>query len=703
MAQKTVFSFEVFDTLVTYRTATARGVLCALRHELRVREDLGLPMRLVEEFLEVRTTADYELRYPQGTEEDEEPVAIRLDDIYARIARRYPELDPSLIATIRQLELKLTAELLIGIPETIARVHRLLDAGERVVLISDTDFTGAEVERLLAGIDTRLAACPCYLSSELGQTKHSGELFRQVLQAEGLAPRQLVHLGHDLRSDLRMPRALGIKAELYKGARLSEIEWAYYEEDSLFCQLLAGTSKTYRILHPDASSQALIGAGLAGPLFYGFIRDVLDQANRRDIRRLYFIARDGMIFRRLARAIAHERGLDLDLRYLYGSRRAFRLPSVFEITPREHRWLAERIPMLSLAMLAERVDMTGEELHALLPDALRARLSDLDASIPEPLTLELLEHFDEIPAIREAILDNARRARDLLIAYLEQEGFFDAGPVGTVDIGWMGGSQDSLYKIAASHQPEIEIQGFYFGLFHYSHYTSQRNRKTAYAIRPNHVEDNIVALHTELLAQADHGQTVGYEHRPDGRVVPRLRDDGGHLRDWGISEFLDGAEWFAAEYAHLSGRYSLLTEHFDAILPPLFALMRKPTRLIAETLGRVPYSGDHCDLALRESAPAFGLREAFEYAFRRRYEDRRLMTEWYEASLVRSPPLVRLILRLHPLSQGLKVLVKHSVLDSLKAARALRNYLKRLRLERATGRRLSRELAAARASAPKPL
>lgn len=697
MTRKTVFSFGVFDTLVTYRTATVRGVLCALRHELHVRQDLGLPTRLVEEFLEVRTTADYQVRYPLGTE-DEEPVAVRLDAIYARIAQRYPEIDPALIATIRRLELELTAELLIGIPENIDRVHQLLDAGERVVLISDTDLTGAEVENLLAGIDARLAACPCYVSSDLGLTKRSGELFRHVLQAEGIAPGQLVHLGHDVRADRRMPRALGISAERYKGALLSEIEWASHEEDSLFCQLLAGASKTYRILHPDASSQALIGAGLAGPLFYGFIRDALDQAQQRGLRRLYFIARDGMVFLRLARAIARERGLDLDLRYLYGSRRAFRLPSVFEITPREHRWLAERIPMLSLAMLAERVDMTGEELHALLPDALRARLSDLDASIPEPLTLELLEHFDEIPAIREAILGNARRARDLLIAYLEQEGFFDAGPVGTVDIGWMGGSQDSLYKIAASHKPEIEIHGFYFGLFHYSHYTSARNRKTAYAIRPNHVEDNIVALHTELLAQADHGQTVGYERRPDGRIVPKLRDDGGHLRDWGVGEFLDGAEWFATEYARLAGRYPLLTEHFDAVLPRLFELMHKPPRLIAETLGRVPYSGDHCDLALRESAPAFGVREAFDYAFRRRYEDRRLMTEWYEASLVRSAPLARLILRLHPLSQGLKVLVKHSVLDSLKLARTLRKHLRRFRLERATGRRLIRDLSAARAS-----
>jgi len=683
MVRNTVFSFSLFDTLVTYRTATARGVLCVLNHELHLQQDLGLPLQLVEEFLEVRTKADYEARHPTGIEK---PVAVCLDQIYARIAQRYPELDPRLIARIRQLELELTAELLVGIPENITRVHRLLEAGKRVVLISDTVFTSNEVKHLLSGIDTRLASCPCYVSADLGLTKHSGELFRHVLQTEGLAPKQLIHLGADDWADVRMARTLGISAELYPGAHLSEIESVYHEEDSLFSQLLGGTSKIYRILHPNASPPALIGAGLAGPLFYGFIRDTLDQAQQRGIRRLYFIARDGMIFLRLARAIARECGLDLDLRYLYGSRRAFRLPSVFELTPREYRWLAERIPKLSLAMLAERIDLRAEELRAHLPEALRARLIDLDASLPESLIREILAHFNTIPAIREAILGNAQRARDLLIAYLEQEGFFDAGPVGTIDIGWMGGSQDSLYKIAASHKPDIEIHGFYFGLFHYSHYTSARNRKTAYAIRPNHVEDNIVALHTELLAQADHGQTVGYERQADGRVVPRLRDDGGHLRDWGIAEFLDGAEWFATEYARLAGRYPLLTEHFDAILPRLLALMRKPPRLIAETLGRVPYSGDHCDLALRESAPAFGLGEALDYVFRRRYEERRLMTEWYEASLVRSPPLVRLILSLYPTVQRLKVFIKHSALDG--ARRAQRWYTHLTALWRALGWRL---------------
>ncbi|QIK38193.1 hypothetical protein GWK36_09625 [Caldichromatium japonicum] len=667
MAHQTVFSFAIFETLLTQRTATVVGVFCAMRQTLHLHPIPGLPIQLIEEFPEIRIWAEQSARYPQPGDA-RLPAAAGLDAIYGRIAERYG-LDPEQTAALRSREYATTQALLVAIPETIGRVRQLLNAGERVVLVSDSRFSAAELRSLLSCIDARLAACPCYASVDLGLTKASGALFRAVFEAEGIAPSQLIHCGNDPWSDVKVPRALGCVAEHYAGAALSELEWAYLEESHLFYQLVAGTAKVYRLYHPGSSAPGRLGAGLAAPLFYGFICQVLDEALRRGIRRLYFVARDGMIFLRLAQAIARARGLDLELRYLYGSRRAFRLPSVFELGLREYRWLTERIPTLSLAMLAERLEMRPSELFEQLPPELQAQLPDLDASLPEPLTTQLVQSFAQIPALRSAILAKAAQARALVIAYLEQEGFFDGGPVGTVDIGWMGSSQDALYKIAASHRPDIEIHGFYFGLFHYSLYTSQRNRKTPYAIRPNQVSENIVALHTELLAQADHGQTMGYERASDGRIRPRLRDDGGHLRAWGISEFLEAAEWFAAEYAHFAGRYPLLVEHFDAVVPRLLDLMRRPSRLLAETLGRIPYSGDHCDLILRESAPAFGWREALAYTFGRRYEERRLMTEWYEATLVRSPPLARLILHLQPRVQALKVLIKHSLLALRQAPR----------------------------------
>ncbi|NEV61041.1 HAD family hydrolase [Thiorhodococcus minor] len=665
MSPGKVYSFDIFETLLTRRTATAVGVFCVMQHELRARDRPELPLQLVEEFFEIRTSAERRARKRSDLDE------IDLDQIYAQIASRFPEVPVELIEEIKRLELDTEAELVVGIPRNIERAHRLLDDGHRVILVSDMYLGEEDLRRLLQVVDERLAKCPIYVSSRFKETKLSGGLYRRVLEAEGLRPRQLAHYGHNPRSDYKSPRALGIRATLDKTPLLLEVEHHYLEENHLFSQLLAGVGKTYRILHPDASPQAIVGASLAGPMFYGYILDVLLRAKALGLSRLYFIARDGMVFLKMAEAIAREQGIDIELRYLYGSRRAFRLPSVFEITPREHGWLAERIPALSLAMLAERVEMSPEELRALLPEWLRGGIQDLDASLSEGLTKTVLRQLNLVPAIRQRILENARKARAEVVAYLSQEGFFDVDRVGTVDIGWMGGSQDALYKIAASHKRDVEIQGFYFGLFHYSPYTSTKNAKTAYAIIPNHTEDNIVALHTELLAQADHGQTIGFRREEDGRVEPILRDDGAHLRDWGVGDFHAGVDWFAREYARLSRTYPLVAQSFLSVIPRLFCAMKKPSPLIAETLGSIPYSGDHCDLRLRESAPAFDLRQAFAYSFSERYENRRLMTEWYEATLARSAFPVRLVLRLHPLAQGAKFALKHSVLvaiDKLKAA-----------------------------------
>lgn len=683
---RTVFSFAIFGTLLTHRTATTSGIFQAMRQHLRLRPDRRFPAQLIEEFPAVRLDAERSARQSAGTHG-----AIDLDAIYRQFSARYPELDRRAVAELKGLELELSLSLALGIPENIALVHRLLDAGERVILTSDSYFSAVELNRLLSQIDARLAACPCYAAADLGRTKESGALFRSVFAAEGIAPAQLIHRGDNPWSDLKVPRALGCQASLYQGGELSELEWAYLDEGDLCAQLVAGTARAYRILHPDASNPARLGAILAGPLFYGFIRYVLDEAQRRGIRRLYFIARDGRIFLRLAQAIARTQGLEIDLRYLYGSRRAFRFAALFDLGPREQRWLAERIPTLSLAMLAERLEMTGSELYDQLPSEFQGCISDLEAPLPEALAGELVGAFEHLPKLRQAILAKAESVRTLLIDYLKQEGFFDGGPVGTVDIGWMGGSQDALYKVAASYRSDIEIHGFYFGLFYYSGYTSLRNRKSAYAIRPNQAVDNIVALHTELLAQADHGQTMGYERLPDGRVQPLLRGDAGYLQAWGIAEFLDAAEWFAAEYTRLALAQPLMSEHFDAMVPRLLSLMRRPPPLVAETLGRIPYSGDHCDLALRESAPAFSWREALIYTFGRRYEERRLMTEWYEATLVRSGRLARLILRLQPIVQQIKVMLKHPPLNLLRRLRMLKGKFYIYLSERSALKRLAKE------------
>ena len=233
MRQEKVFSFAVFDTVLTRQVATSRGVFCLLRHQLRTHQEFNLPAHFIEEFLEIRLSAE------RSALEDSEWEGITLDEIYAQIRRRFAELPVELIETVKQAELRLEAELIIGVPEMIRHVHALMDAGERVIFISDTYFSEAQVRGFLRSVDSRMAECPLYVSSALGKTKVSGRLFSHVLASEGIGRRALVHQGDNIEADVKAPRSLGIRGTLYQGASLSEFEFAYFEEDNDFSQLLA--------------------------------------------------------------------------------------------------------------------------------------------------------------------------------------------------------------------------------------------------------------------------------------------------------------------------------------------------------------------------------------------------------------------------------------------------------------------------------
>ena len=56
---------------------------------------------------------------------------------------------------------------------------------------------------------------PLYVSSELEMTKRTGELFKHVLEREGVQPGDLHHCGDSMVGDFLAARKLGIKAELF--------------------------------------------------------------------------------------------------------------------------------------------------------------------------------------------------------------------------------------------------------------------------------------------------------------------------------------------------------------------------------------------------------------------------------------------------------------------------------------------------------
>ena len=56
-----------------------------------------------------------------------------------------------------------------------------------------------------------------YVSSEYGKTKRTGNLFREVLEEEGMEGREgeVLHIGDHYISDYLNPRNVGMKSFLY--------------------------------------------------------------------------------------------------------------------------------------------------------------------------------------------------------------------------------------------------------------------------------------------------------------------------------------------------------------------------------------------------------------------------------------------------------------------------------------------------------
>ena len=129
-----LYSFDIFDTIITRNTATPDGIFALMQYELQ--HDSGyacLDEYIKNNFYIIRTNSEKLARENfcrRGIEE------ITLQQVYmcmattGRISARDAEL-------LMELELRVEWDNIIGISANIDIIHKLLDQGERVVFLSD--------------------------------------------------------------------------------------------------------------------------------------------------------------------------------------------------------------------------------------------------------------------------------------------------------------------------------------------------------------------------------------------------------------------------------------------------------------------------------------------------------------------------------------------------------------------------------------
>jgi FMN phosphatase YigB (HAD superfamily) len=252
-------------------------------------------------------------------------VALRADAggelhaVYTSIAKFFPL--PCSVEEMVLLEMQTEQEMLVPINATLQLIKKLRAKGDGSILyISDMYLPSFFIQERLTAFGFFHEGDRLYVSDEIGAWKRDGSLFRYIHEQEKISYYNWHHYGDSRQNDYYVPRRLGIHAHrLHYDFLPYEREWmdmpvTQYQYPSL----MAGLSRAIRLRSNYPSDQLAFIADLSAPVMVSWTIRVLQDATHRNLRKLYFFARDTHAEYLIARSLT-EHFPTLEIHYLFVS------------------------------------------------------------------------------------------------------------------------------------------------------------------------------------------------------------------------------------------------------------------------------------------------------------------------------------------------------------------------------------------------
>lgn len=433
-------SVDVFDTVLTRQVVGEPALWWVTAAALR---EAGCWEGSQEEFVTARGAAAAAV--PAGT----------LEQIYEQpvLAGRCPP--GAGLATEHHVETGLA----VGVPGAAQALQDIRAAGHRVVFVSDMHVGQDHLWQVLRTHQLVADGDELVISSRVGASKSAGTLFPQ-LHRTGQLPSW--HVGNDLWSDVAMAERAGVAALPVRLAEASRLEQVMADGTAPLASVLAGAARRVRMssdaLPPAEADLWETGADVAGQCLSAFLLWVRDQCEDDRTEQLLFLARDGELPLRMARAMPPDHWDGIELRYLEGSRRLW---SVAAAAPMGvEAWLA--------AGTAGDAGFVRQKQHVIPWGSLLSRIALEPADLAEhaalrglPVDQPLPRHLDS--AWRELLADDRIRERLQVRAeqvYRDLRELLQDGSgvtrVAVVDVGWRGQMATHVSAVLRSirqHEP----------------------------------------------------------------------------------------------------------------------------------------------------------------------------------------------------------------------------------------------------------
>ncbi len=642
MKQK-VNSFDVFETAIVRIWAKPTDLFWELGNQLKQE---GLIQVSPESWQQMRIDAETNARKasPKGE--------VTLEEIYKQFLS-YFNWSTEQLKQIMEKEIVLETASLRPVPKIQQKIQSLQEQNARIIYMSDMYLPKNVIRDFLVKNNTWAKESELYVSSEIGASKATGKLFPYCLKQESIKANDLIHIGDNLNSDIKKPKKQGVKVEPFTQTHLNRYEQLLANEQSLplrFRSLLAGMSRLTRLQseQTDFHKQVIwdTTSSAIAPILFGFVYSCLQEAQKRGIKRLYFVARDGQILHKIAQVICRNWNYDIDCRYLYGSRQAWNAPALQEIGETELTWIFSNTTFLSVDAVCERVNIKPAQIQDVL-NRYGFSKAKWNLNLDKEERSQLKRVFVEKEVV-DVVLATATIYREKAIGYFRQEELDDGLPFAIVDVGWTGSSLRSFSKVlqSAGFYPQSGTHGFFFALEKRVK-ASTLDELLAYyydAEAPvgNRADTCQYRCLLELFVSADHGGTKEYEC--DGeRYFPVLRYQKNEVAiNWGLHVLHDATVEFANQFtSNLTPQECSVDLFLKATDILMEEFVNNPSIQEAKTFGSFLMAEDQGEKHLYELAPAYTLVDCIRLITRGRHPHGNI---WFPASLARSNPILRIFI-----------------------------------------------------------
>lgn len=322
-----------------------------------------------------------------------------------------------------------------------------------------------------------------------------------------------------------------------------------------------------------------LSAKVTAPTLFSYVWWIIKEAQNQNIKKLYFLARDGYVLYKIALNICSNCNLNIECKYLYCSRFSLRTPTYWFIGNEAYELIFNGGYQLTLKDVLCRLNI-DEEKRKKIYEHSNIKI-DENQYLSKSMYSNIIEILKENKILNEYIKNISKKSYETIIKYFKQEGLLNEKTIAIVDTGWTGSMQRSIRQLIEHYGVKPNIIGFYFGMYVKPKEKEDGIYKTWYfnskssSFLINKFNNNLF----ECMCKAPHPLTIGYEEK-NGKFIPLFVEEPNNYKlDDDINIQLEAIETFA-HYVSKNMQFNNYNYHLyhNLAMNLLQSLMYKPSK-----------------------------------------------------------------------------------------------------------------------------